>query len=83
MVRVCEFMTGSRRGYIPARRRGMGSELIPVPGSVIGLRGNLRKAIQLMIDHGATHYTVTDYQGAGPCHYSNNYCYSIYTGWRL
>lgn len=82
MIKTCEYMTGSRRGYIPAKRRGVGGELIPVPTSIDGLRGNLRKAMQLMIDNGATYYTIADYQGAGPWHYSNNYCYSVYTGWR-
>ena len=80
-VFVCNYTTGSRRGYTPVARRGVESEMKTVPGNLNGLRGNERKAMQRFIVNGATHYTTKSYQGVPGKGYSNQYHYTVYTGY--
>lgn len=81
MEKICEFVTGSQRGYIAVARRGVESELFVVPDQLDGLRGNARKAMRYFIDRGATHYTIAWHQGVPYKGYSNQYCYAVYTGY--
>jgi hypothetical protein len=78
---VSSYTTGSYRGYIPVAKRGLESEVKPVPGNLDGLRGNQRKAMRRFIDCGATRYTTKSYQGVPGKGYSNQYCYTVYTGY--
>lgn len=80
---VAEFRTGSRRGYIPAAERGIPGDLIPLSADLTGLRGNLRQATEKFLNAGATHYTVTWFQGVPYRGYSSKYCYMVYTGYRV
>ena len=76
-----EYITGSRRGYIPVANRGKQSGRHPVPDSLKGLRGNYRKAMAYMMEHGASYYTIAYYQGVPYKGYSNQYYYTVYTGY--
>ena len=71
------FATGYRRGYIRVAQREVLSDWHRVPSSVKGLRGNLRWAMQRMIDAGCTHYRTFDDQCPG----STQYCFTTYVGW--
>ena len=82
MKAMCEFVTGSRRGYICVAGRGVASDFYPVPDTLSGLRGNERKALAYFQSKGATHYTVASYQGVPGKGYSNQYCYDVYTGYK-
>ena len=79
---VCEFVTGSRRGYIRVAGRGVESDFYPVPDTLTGLRGNERKAMAYLQAKGAAHYTIASYQGVPLKGYSNQYCYDVYTGYK-
>lgn len=68
--------TGYRRGYIPAKSRGVPSELHPVPESIKGLRGNFRWAMGEFLNRGCTHYYTCEYQHTR----SSQYCYTVYYG---
>ncbi len=78
---ISKYTTGSYRGYVPAARRGRESEMKPVPRALDGLRGNERKAMERFIIDGATHYTTSSYQGVPGRGYSNQYAYTVYTGY--
>ncbi len=81
MKTVCTYTTGSQRGYIRVADRGTESELLPIPSDLHGMRGNDRRAMEYFICKGATHYTVTWYQGVPGKGYSNQYCYKVYTAY--
>lgn len=68
---ICEFVTGSRRGYIRVATRGVESDFYPVPHTLTGLRGNERKAMAYFQKRGATDYTIANYQGVPYKGYSN------------
>lgn len=78
---ICEYVTGSSRGYIHVANRGAESDFSPVPDTLSGLQGNYRKAMAYFRGQGATHYTIAGYQGVPGKGYSNQYCYSVYTGY--
>lgn len=78
-----EYVTGSRRGYVKVKERGVESELMPIPKDLKGLRGNAKWSMRYLADQGATHYTVAQYQGVPNIGYSNYYCYAIYSGYIL
>lgn len=86
MKKVATYTTGSRYDYVRVSKQGVESEPMPIPSTLKGLRGNIRKALEYFRRRGCTHYTVADDQGV-PCasdglyHYSTSYCYSIYTGY--
>lgn len=82
MQYVIHYTTGSRRGYIRVADQGVETAPAEIPESLAGLRGNQRRALELLKSRGATHYTVCDCQGVPTKGYSNQYCYSIYTGYR-
>lgn len=82
MKAICEFVTGSRRGYIHVACRGVESDFYPVPDTLTGLRGNERKAMLYFQATGATCYTVASYQGVPFKGYSNQFCYTVYTGYK-
>lgn len=81
MKEITTWTTGSRRGYIRVANRGVETAPQPVPADLHGLRGNIRQALDYLQRRGCTHYTTSNYQGV-PCKgYSNQYCYSVYTGY--
>ncbi len=80
-VHVAVYETGSHYGYVPVAKRGVESDFIPVPATLKGLRGNMRKAMAFLQSHGATHYTKASCQGVPGKGYSTQYCYDIYTGY--
>lgn len=75
------YTTGSRRGYIRVTNRGIETAPQPIPADLAGLRGNIRRALDYLQRRGCTHYTVCDWQGVPSKGYSNQYCYSMYTGY--
>lgn len=81
MKAICDYVTGSRRGYICVANRGVESEFCHVPDTLSGLRGNERKAMAYLRANGASHYTIASYQGVPYKGYSNQYCYAVYTGY--
>lgn len=88
MKKVITYTTGSRWGYVHVADQGVESDFIPIPATLRGIRGNLRKALEAFRRHGCTHYTVANDQGV-PCasdglyHYSTSYCYTVYTGYTV
>lgn len=78
---ICEYVTGSSRGYIRVANRGVESDFAAVSNTLSGLRGNKRKAMAYFRRLGATHYTIAYYQGVPGKGYSNQYCYAVYTGY--
>lgn len=81
MVEVTTYTTGSRRGYIRVAARGVETDPQPIPADLHGLRGNIRRALDYLQRRGCTHYTVCDWQGVPSKGYSNQYCYTVYTGY--
>lgn len=67
------FETGLRRGYIRVAER-VESDYKPVPGTVKGLRGNFRWAMEKAQAVGATHYTTEN----GQLWNSSQYCFTVY-----
>ena len=82
MKYVIHYTTGSRRGYIRVADQGVETAPAEIPESLAGLRGNKRRALELLKSRGATYYTVCDEQGVPSKGYSNQYCYSVYTGYK-
>lgn len=82
LICVGGYWTGSRRGYIRVANQGVESTPAEIPESLVGLRGNKRWALWKLKAMGATHYTIKDCQGVPGKGYSNQYCYSIYTGYK-
>lgn len=78
---ICDYRTGSRRGYISVVNRGAECDLRPVPDTLEGLRGNERKAMTYFQSMGATHYTCAWFQGVPDKGYSNQFCYCVYYGY--
>lgn len=83
MQYVTHYTTGSRRGYIRVADQGVETAPAEIPESLAGLRGNQRRALELLKSNGATHYTVCDYQGVPGKGYSNYYCFSVYSGYKV
>lgn len=81
MVQIAMFVTGSRRGYVRVAYRGKESQIMAIPSSLKGLRGNERKALVYFQSRGATHYTIASHQGVPTKGYSNQYCFDVYTGY--
>ena len=81
MTAKAAFVTGSRWGYIPVFERGVESCLTPIPASLKGYAGNLRKALEKFKAAGCTHFTVCNKQGVPRRGYSNRYCYTVYYGY--
>lgn len=77
MEYVSNYTTGLRRGYIRVSDRRE-SDYKPVPGTVDGLRGNARWAMQAAQSAGATHYTTEN----GQQYNSTQYCYTVYRFYR-
>lgn len=75
------YRTGSRRGYIPVLIRGVESTPRPVPVSLNGYGGNMKKALEEFRNLGCTHFTVCNKQGVPGKGYSNRYCYTVYYGY--
>ena len=81
MEKIAIYVTGSRRGYIPVFDRGVESTPRPVPESLKGYVGNMRKALEKFRNLGCTHFTVCNKQGVPGKGYSNRYCYTVYYGY--
>ena len=81
MKEITTYTTGSRRGYIRVAARGVETDPQPIPADLHGLRGNIRRALDYLQRRGCTHYTVCDWQGVPSKGYSNQYCYTVYTGY--
>lgn len=79
---IADYVTGSRRGYIRVADRDTESGLKPIPTDVTGLRGNYRKAMVYLNLKGATCYTISHCQGVPDKGYSNQYCYTVYRGYK-
>lgn len=82
MKNVANFVTGSKRGYVKVKNQGIESEYIKIPNSLKGQRGNIRRALESFTAKGATHYTITEYQGVPGKGYSSQYKYAEYKGYR-
>lgn len=76
-IKTGEYTTGTKRGYIKVADQRVESEIKPVYNPK-KYRGNARWAMQQLIDHDATHYTITWYQVPN----STQYCFAIYTGYK-
>lgn len=77
------WVTGSRRGYVHVADRGVESELTPIPATLKGLTGNRRWAMACLRDAGSTHYTVAHYQGVPGKGYSNQFCHTVFNGYKI
>lgn len=78
---IATYVTGSRKGYISVHNRGVETMATPVPESLKGYTGNMRKALEKFRDLGCTHYTLCNKQGVPGIGYSNRYCYTVYYGY--
>lgn len=76
-ILISSFETGLRRGYIRVAERKE-SELIPMPETLKGFRGNKRKALEKFANSNCTHYTVEERQLAN----STKYCFTVYNGYK-
>lgn len=81
MKYVSTFITGSQRGYVKVQNQGVESEFKEIPEDLYGMRGNIRWALEKFKAKGATHYTVTEYQGVPSRGYSTQYMYREYKGY--
>ena len=61
--------------------RGVETMVAPIPETLKGYTGNMRKALEKFRNLGCTHFTVCDKQGVPYRGYSNHYCYSVYYGY--
>ena len=82
MAEITAYTTGSRRGYICVANRGVETAPQLIPTDLHGLRGNIRRALDYLQRHGCTHYTTCGCQGVPGKGYSNQYCYTVYTGYK-
>lgn len=76
-ILITSFETGIRRGYISVADRKE-SELIPLPETLKGIRGNKRKALEKFANRKCTHYTIEERQLAN----STQYCFTKFCGYR-
>ena len=83
MKEITTWTTGSRRGYIRVAARGVETAPQPIPADLHGLRGNIRWALDYLPGRGCTRYTVANYQGVPDQGSSNQYCYTVYTGYTV
>lgn len=82
MVHTTYYTTGSHRGYVRVSVRNIESEMKRIPEDLTGTRGNYRAAMKYLKQHGSTHYTTEGCQGVPYKGYSNQYCYTIYHGYK-
>lgn len=71
------FVGGLKRGYIRMAERSE-SPKFPIPASLTGIRGNLRKALREFADAGCKYYTIENRQFEK----STLYYFTVYRGYK-